>query len=101
MRLINDFNLSDVPTWKIVACTTSDQDYEMDRTMLAENYPDYGDYTIIHGGHCSCYDFNDTSWDATVYTEDELRKVAREWRDNSWWSEFTIAPLILRYIGDK
>lgn len=98
MENIKNFSITDIPTWKIALVATSDHDYEMDRTMLVEDYPDYGDYTIVSGGHCSCYDFGETKWDATKYTSDELKKVAQTWRDNGYGSEMNIAPLILRYL---
>ncbi len=35
----------------------------------------YGEYVLVEGSHCSCYDFDDTKWEATVYTREELKKL--------------------------
>ena len=99
MKAINNFSIHTIPIHKVAAIATSDHSYEMDRTMLVENYPDYGDYTVVHGSHCSCYGFDDTKWDATTYTKDELKLLVVGWMANSYGSEAIIAPLISRYIG--
>ncbi len=99
MKAINNFNIHTVPLHKIVIVATSDRSYEMDRIMLAENHPDYGDYTIVHGSHCSCYGFDDTQWDAQTYTAAELKLLAVGWMESGYGSEAIIAPLILRYIN--
>lgn len=74
-RIINDLtvNLSNV-----LFCTTSNIDYSMDRIILCEELPEceMNEYVLIYGGHCSCYGFDETSWEATVYTESELIKLA-------------------------
>lgn len=101
MDPIKGFTIEQVPIWKIVFVATSKPDYEMDRTMFVENYPNYGEHTLVSGGHCSCYEFNDTKWDATTYTLEELRAVVTNWREHSDGSERAIAPLILDYIKRK
>ena len=58
----------------ILFASTSDPDYEMDRIILLDNGCE--EYIVVEGGHCSCYDFDETEWYATGYTKDELKKLA-------------------------
>ena len=73
----------------------------MDRTILVEDYPDYGEYTIISGGHCSCYGFDEVEWDAIQYSMDEVIKLAEGWLKNGYGSERIIAPLIKGFLEDS
>jgi len=102
MKRIKNFEINEIPIWKIVAVATSDPDYEMDRTIFVEHYPDYGDYCIIKGFHCSCYSFDDTDWEATQYTRQQLIKLAKSWLGHEYGfdSEKLIAPLIIRQVND-
>jgi hypothetical protein len=93
MKPIENFKLSDVPMTRIMLATTSEPDYEMSRVMIAEDWPDYGDYTVIAGSHCSCYGFDDTQWDATCYTDDELPKVLASWHTSYDGAERAMAAL--------
>jgi len=67
----------------ILFATTSERDYEMIRLLLLENMPDteYGEYVLAEGGHCSCYDFDETEWDCVKITDDELNKILEQ---NNW-----------------
>lgn len=57
-----------------VICAITDSDvYEESREILIED--DIDGYTIIYGYHCSCYGFEDTKWDGTSYTKEELEKL--------------------------
>lgn len=48
----------------IIYAVTSEEDYSMERLIIIkENYK----YTILEGSHCSCYDFDETTWDATEF----------------------------------
>lgn len=98
MQAITGFKIEQVPVYKMVLMATSEPDYEMDRTILVEDYPQHGEYTIVHGGHCSCYGFDDTQWDAAQYTVSELKQLATSWLQNGYGSEHIIAPLILNYL---
>jgi hypothetical protein len=64
--------------YNIVVAQTSVPDYEMSRKILLERLDGlhYGEYVLLEGGHCSCYDFDETEWDATVYEREELIKLA-------------------------
>lgn len=101
MKAIKNFRIDQVPMWRVVAATTSAPDYEMDRTLFVEHHPDWGEYTIIHGAHCSCYGFDETEWDATVYTKAQLLKLMVLWERDSNSSERAIAPLVIRYLEAK
>lgn len=64
----------------VVYCITSPEDYSMSRLLILENMPnmDYGEYMLVEGGHCSCYGFDETDYDATIYSKTELLKVLKE-----------------------
>jgi hypothetical protein len=83
MRIIKPFKLTDVPQDKITYAVTSEPDYEMQRIIIAEEWPEYNEYTVIQGSHCSCYGFDDTQWDATVYTKDEINKLLAGWKSDA------------------
>lgn len=69
-------NLELKPHNIIVACT-SEIDYEMDRVMLINGIDGLnGEYLVLYGGHCSCFDFDETEWNATAYTKRELELLA-------------------------
>lgn len=78
MRILPNFKLADVPLYKVLFAVTSEPDYEMSRILIVEDYPDYDDYAVVEG-HCSCYNWDETAWDATIYTKDELLKVLTNW----------------------
>lgn len=60
-------------------CYTSERDYEMNRIIILVEVEglNYGDRLVLDGGHCSCYDFDETAWDAIVYTREEFAKLAK------------------------
>lgn len=63
----------------ILFAWTSEPDWEMSRIIVLENLEGvigYDEVLVLEGGHCSCYDFDETSWDGIVYTKDELKKLA-------------------------
>ena len=64
----------------VVYCITSQSDYEMSRLLILENMPtmEYGEYMLVEGYHCSCYDFDDASYEATIYDVEELMKILKE-----------------------
>jgi hypothetical protein len=57
----------------VIACT-SEPDYEMNRQILLEN--GFENFIVLEGYHCSCYDFDDTEWEAIEYIRDELKNLA-------------------------
>jgi len=99
MKPIKPFSIDSIPQWKIVIAATSDIDYSMDRILLVGDHPEYGEWTLVDGGHCSCYGFDETDWDATVCTTEELLKVVTSWQEHGYGAELIAAPLILRYLG--
>lgn len=91
MQIIKSFRLEQVPQHKITFAATSEPDYSMDRIIVAEDWPDWGDVTVITGGHCSCYGFEETVWDAVTYTEDEAKTVISNWLKSGYSTEKIIA----------
>lgn len=86
----------------IVYAITSKPDYNMDRLLLLENLEDlkYDEFVIVEGGHCSCYDFDDTKWEGTKYTKEELLKLAEaNINKDSWYGiEKNLYNYILKNI---
>ena len=70
----------DIKLHNILFTTTSTEDYEMSRLILLERMPDtdYGEYVLIEGWHCSCYGFDDTEWEAIIFSREELDKLTQE-----------------------
>ena len=95
----------DIKIHNIVYAITSTPDYEMSRFLLLEDMPNckYDEYVMVEGYHCSCYDFDDTKWEAIKYTKEELKKLAQAKIKNYWYSEekyvWNYIDKIL--IGDK
>lgn len=61
----------------VVYCITSKIDYSMKRLLILENMPTmvYGEYMFVEGYHCSCYGFDETEYEATIYNTEELMKI--------------------------
>jgi hypothetical protein len=93
MKNIENFDVSKIPFYKILFAVTSEPDYEMDRILILEDYPNYDEYTVINGGHCSCFDFDETNWDATMYTDEEMDILMRSWSEKGCGTEQAIARL--------
>lgn len=57
----------------------------MERQMLLENIDDLdNEYLYLESYHCSCYDFDDSAWEGTIYNASELIKLANaEYNKNS------------------
>ena len=70
-------NKTDIKLHNILYSITSPSDYEMERLLLLTDMPntEYGEYVLVEGSHCSCYDFDETQWEATVYSKEELGKL--------------------------
>lgn len=69
-----DWKTLEIKPHNIIFAYTSEPDYEMERRILLEIK--YNEYVILEGGHCSCYDFDDTEWEAIQYDSEELAKLA-------------------------
>lgn len=92
MRNFSEENINNmiIKPHNIVFAWTSEPDYEMDRIMVLNNIEgiERDEYLVLGGGHCSCYDFDETSWDGTVYTKQELQSLANaEYnKENLFWN---------------
>jgi hypothetical protein len=98
MEMRNNFDLRLIPPYKILFVVTSRPDYEMNRVLIAENYPDYGSYVIVSGYHCSCFGFDETQWDAMLVDTKEAEKVLTGWIDHGTEVERRLAELALPHL---
>ena len=98
MEMENNFDLRRIPPHNILFVVTSERDYDMSRIILAEDTPNFGDYVLIDGGHCSCYGFDETSWDAMFLNADELEKVLTGWIDHGLDLERRMADLAIGHV---
>lgn len=63
----------------IIYAVTTEQDYEMSRLIIIEeNYK----YAILEGSHCSCYDFDETTWDVTEF--EDLKEMKKYLNAENW-----------------
>ena len=58
-------NDKEIKAHEILYAVTSQDDYEMYRLILLEI--DYFNYVVLEGSHCSCYNFDECTWDATEF----------------------------------
>lgn len=81
MRYINDIKKEDIKLHNIAFAWTSPSWYEMSR-IIALQHIDLLDASkgeillIVEGEHCSCYDFDESTWSGTAYTRPELISLA-------------------------
>jgi hypothetical protein len=93
MKKVNYKEL-DTKLHNIICAYTTDPDYEMSRYILLEDCSVCNGYIVVEGGHCSCYGFDETEWDAISYTADELEILANaEYNNNHPFWE-----LVKRYL---
>lgn len=64
----------------IIYAVTSELDYEMNRLIILEN--NYHNYIILEGSHCSCYDFDEVTWDATEF--EDLKEMKKYLNAENW-----------------
>ena len=97
-----DLKKEKVQLHNIAIATTSRPDYEMNRWLLLEDLKDlnYNEYVVVEGGHCSCYGFDETVWDAIKYTTEELIKIAEDRISNDYYykEEKEFYRLVLNYF---
>lgn len=100
-----DLKKEDVKLHNILYAITTMPYYDMERWLLLEDMPNtkYGEYVIVEGGHCSCYDFDDTDWDAIKYTKEELVKLAKIKVEENYWykEEKCLWNYILKMFNEK
>lgn len=87
----NRFKKEGIKPHQIVLAYTSEPYYEMHRKILLSDIEglDYNEFVLLEGYHCSCYDFDETEWVGTIYTTDELFKLANaDYNKNSlFWNK--------------
>lgn len=97
------YKCKSVQFYNIIIAFTTTPDYEMQRWLLLEDMEDlkYDEYVVVEGFHCSCYDFDDTEWEAIKYNKEELIKVAEDRISNNCFNEEekTFYKLVLNYFG--
>ena len=97
MEMLTKVNPDTIKLEHILFAATSQPDYDMSRTLILEDWPEYGSYAVARGFHCSCYDFRESDWDVTIYDKDELRKLMEGWvRDPI---EQTLSAQVLQYLN--
>ena len=84
-----ELNRTDIKLHNILYAVTSPTDYDMYRYLLLEDMPctSYDEYVVVEGSHCSCYDFDDTQWEAIKYTKEELLKLAQIKVKEEFWDK--------------
>jgi hypothetical protein len=101
MEQLNKFDINSIPIHKIIFTLTSEEDYSMQRLIVAEDFPKLGDFIILYGSHCSCYDFDETEWDATIVSEEEeIKALIKGWLKQQRGLEFDMAKLLIEYDND-
>lgn len=97
------YNCKSVQFYNIIIVFTTRPSYEMERWLLLEDMEDlkYGEYVVVEGYHCSCYDFDETKWEAIKYNKEELIKVAEDRVSNDYFDleEKEFYELVLNYFG--
>jgi hypothetical protein len=101
MKKINNFKLTDIPHHEISVVVSSQIDYEMERYLLADDYPHTNEFTIIQGSHCSCYGFDETQWEAITYEKEEFHTLMKLWIMYGYPEETTFAKLALITTNPK
>jgi hypothetical protein len=98
MQMLNNVKLVDYPLHNVIFVLTSEIEYEMSRIIFIENG---NQWTILTGYHCSCYDFDETTWDGmTLESETELKKLVAVWLLGDDLEE-QMALLIVNYFEWK
>lgn len=84
-----ELNKNNIKLHNILYAVTSPNGYEMYRYLLLEDMPDtkWDEYVVVEGFHCSCYDFDDTKWEAIKYTKEELVKLAEVKVNENFWDK--------------
>ena len=95
-----------IKTWRIVCAAQSEPNYSESRQILIYAGDGARDdrYMLLDGGHCSCFGWEDVSWDAVEYTEEELLSLARSKKDGAgcyYESEKLFWQSVLIALGDE
>ena len=102
MRVLKNFKLKTLPSHRVVIALTDNEGYEETRFILATagiSSPE--DYLVITGGHCSCYGFEETTWEATAYSVEELWKLMNSWVISNGLLDKEFSKLVLVYLRQK
>lgn len=100
MYKLKEFESNNIPIASVAFAFTEEYDYSATRTLFLVAYPNNNEYTLVEGGHCSCYGFDEVEWEAIVYTEEELLKVLRGWMNDPDSNTYKVAKMIVEYMGN-
>lgn len=95
-----------IKTWRIICAAQSEPDYSESRQILiygGENSCE-DKYILLDGGHCSCFDWPETEWDAIEYNKDELLTLAESKKDGDgcyYDSEKAFWQCVLMALGGE
>lgn len=88
------FRIEGIKPHQILVAITTEPDWEMDRKILLTDVEEleFNEYLLLEGYHCSCYGFDDTEWQGTIYTEEELIVLANADynKNNTFWQQVLI-----------
>lgn len=73
------YSIEGIPLHRATFVLTSAPDYEESRLLFFDDFPEYGKSLFLSGGHCSCYDWDDVEWSATIVDRKELKKLIEGW----------------------
>ena len=98
MEKIDYKKIEDIRLENVLYADTSPIGYEMDRTILLDTMDSSSNYIIVTGSHCSCYNFDETEWEALQYTQEELTILAK---DKTSSLDDDLREFILKYFDSK
>lgn len=108
MKNLQYSNLKKIDVWRVVCASESTPFYDGSKLILidaGERYPSGESFILLDGYHCSCYGWEETAFDCTSYSREELRELAnatlkRDYLDDYerlFWASVKLAVEEWRY----